>query len=60
MVPTNRGQNISLISVISSKGIMGYQIIDGHYNGKIFENYIAEFLVLYFSRNHDNIYIGYR
>ena len=40
MVPANRGRNISLLSIISTTGIIAYDILEGPYNSESFIKFL--------------------
>ena len=57
MVPANRGINISLMCAINLNGVIGFDFVDGAYNGDLFIRFIIEKLVPFFAVNRDNILI---
>ena len=47
MVPANRGRNVSVLSLLSSTGILKTKIIDGSYNGIFFLEFLEECVSLF-------------
>ena len=56
-VPTNRGQNVSLLATISTNGIIAHKVNEGPYNGGKFISFITQYLVPYFWDNSSNFLI---
>lgn len=57
MVPANKGQNISLMAVISISGLVCYEMKDGAYDGASFISFINNHLVPYFSTRRDHVLV---
>ena len=56
-VPANKGINISLMCAINKDNVIGFEIIDGAFNGDIFKTYTDNHLVPFFNANRDSILI---
>lgn len=56
-VPGNRGINISLLCSISSRGVIGYRIKEGAFNGDLLLEYLENIILPYFNENPSSILI---
>ena len=50
-VPGNRGINISLLCSISLRGVVGYRIKEGAFNGDLLLEYLENVILPYFNEN---------